>query len=200
MQRALAELGRSLRDVRGVLLTHWHNDHTAGLDEIQKQADGPVYCHSLEAHHFDPSAAWWERALWKLLPDWGPFVLLKGLLLNKVPFGLDRPYPVANGDRIDDLFQVVETPGHTAGHLSFLYLKEKTLFAGDAIAIVNGQIRAMARFVTPDTTLALESMRKLSELDVQWHCPGHRDPLRLGSEDLLDFQRRFELQGWPLWG
>lgn len=40
---ALRELGRSLGDLSGVLITHTHSDHIAGLQTLLKQWDGPVF-------------------------------------------------------------------------------------------------------------------------------------------------------------
>ncbi|WP_293008432.1 MULTISPECIES: MBL fold metallo-hydrolase [unclassified Oscillibacter] len=40
---ALRELGRSLEDLSGILITHTHADHIAGLQTLLKRWDGPIY-------------------------------------------------------------------------------------------------------------------------------------------------------------
>ena len=97
---------------------------------------------------------------------------------------------------------MVETPGHTPGHLSFYYRPEKVLFAGDALATVNNQIRFMARPVTPDLKLARESMARCLSFDVDVLCPGHRSPLTENVPRLCDEMLDYLDSGghWPLLG
>ena len=44
----LEKAGKTLADVRAILLTHWHNDHAAGASVLQKATQAPVYCHPAE--------------------------------------------------------------------------------------------------------------------------------------------------------
>ena len=58
---------------------------------------------------------------------------------------------------LDDIL-VVETPGHTPGHVSYFYQPEQALFAGDPLAVIDGRIRLMARPVTMDCETARASL------------------------------------------
>lgn len=87
------------------------------------------------------------------------------------------PQVVEDGNLISEYFEVIETPGHTPGHLSFYYKPERVLFAGDALAVVAEDVHFMARVVTPDVERARTSMRRCLTYDIDILCPGHRSPL-----------------------
>lgn len=130
----LHALNADVKDVRAILLTHWHNDHSAGA-----------------------------------------------LVL--------------------DDFEVIATPGHTSGHVSYYYRPEGALFAGDALAVIDGRIRFMARPVTLDTVTARESLAKVLARQPQIVCPGHREPLTGAApacKVMADYVRRGGK--WPLLG
>jgi phosphoribosyl 1,2-cyclic phosphodiesterase len=49
LERALADLGMSARDLSGVLITHEHGDHTGGLSAFCRRFPVPVYMHERAA-------------------------------------------------------------------------------------------------------------------------------------------------------
>jgi len=106
---------------------------------------------------------------------------------------------IKDGDLVADCLEVVETPGHTKGHVALVF--GRTLFAGDGLAVVGGQLRYMSRRVTLDHEAALRSMGRLCERDINLICPGHRRPLHLGDGDWAAFGRRVTSGAdWPLFG
>ena len=58
---------------------------------------------------------------------------------------------------------VIHTPGHTPGHLSFYFAPEAMLFAGDALAVVNGV------FAAQNVRYAAEQISRLFQ--VRHHTP-----------------------------
>jgi glyoxylase-like metal-dependent hydrolase (beta-lactamase superfamily II) len=206
MLAGLAELGRSPRDVRAVLLTHWHNDHAAGAAELARLAGGAdVYYSSAEAGHLTRAVAagGLRGRLSAAIPETGPLVLFKGLLGNAPQQAVEATRTAADGDRIvDGEFDVLATPGHTAGHLSYYHRPTRTLFAGDAVAVIGGRLRFMARPVTEDLAAARASMLKCLDRPIVAVCPGHREPLAAGVEPERQRMRAHLLAGgrWPLLG
>lgn len=191
-------------DVRSMLLTHWHNDHAAGARAVQNASNAKVYCHVNDTPQLTRKTArhGLRGTLSELIPEWGLFVLFKGLLGEAVPRPIADPINIHGGDVLEEFFEVVETPGHTPGHLSYYYRPEKVLFAGDALAVVHGKIRFMARPATPDLNLARASMRKCLELDSEILCPGHRNPIMENVPQLAEEMCNYMDAGgrWPWLG
>jgi glyoxylase-like metal-dependent hydrolase (beta-lactamase superfamily II) len=94
---------------------------------------------------------------------------------------------LSEGDRVGSL-EVVATPGHTPGHVSFLDTRDRTLIAGDVYtsygkAAVTNHFYwrfPLAAMATWDKAKDRESARKLRALDpgllVVGHGPAVRDP------------------------
>lgn len=101
------------RRLVGVLLTHGHADHVDLIQEFQ----APIYMHEADAH--------------LLFAD-----EYNGYYPKKHPYqrkALHFQF-VSEGDHIelaDHYINVLHTPGHTAGSLSFLY--QDRLFSGDTL-------------------------------------------------------------------
>jgi glyoxylase-like metal-dependent hydrolase (beta-lactamase superfamily II) len=204
IQALLAAMGQLEKSVRAVLLTHWHNDHAAGARAIQRRSDCPVYYHANDQPWLSRAAARGGLRGWiaKRVPEWGVGVLLIGLLGEAVPEAVRAAEYLKDGQIVAGGFEVVETPGHTPGHVSFYYRPERVLFAGDALAVIGGRVRFMARPVTLDVPAARRSMDRCLSLDIQALCPGHREPLTHGVALECDRMRRYlsERGRWPFLG
>lgn len=189
--------------VRAILLTHWHNDHSAGAQAIHALSGAPVYYHQADQQQFtgEGGATGVRRWLSDQIPELGVLVLFKGLLGESAPRAVAAQQFVQDGDVLLDDFEVVATPGHTPGHVSYFYRPERALFAGDALAVIDGRIRFMARPVTLDTLQARSSLAKVLDLRPQIVCPGHREPLA-GADSACEAMRDYLGRGgkWPLLG
>ena len=201
---ALAELKRPPTDVKAILVTHWHNDHAAGAAELAEASGAPVYYHATEAPHLTRVKAFAgvRGAISSLVPETGPLVLIKGLLGNAPQRAVKASRFVADDDILFDEFEVIETPGHTGGHVSYYHRPSKSLFAGDALAVISGRLRFMARPVTEDLEKARASMIRCLSRDIHFVCPGHREPLM--KDGALECRRFLELlksnAPWPFFG
>ena len=202
--RGLAAMDARPSSITSVLLTHWHNDHAAGARAIQDETDVPAYCHRDEVPQLTRVTARMGLlgTISEMIPEWGLFVLFKGLLGEATPRAVLDPQVVEHGNIIDEYFEVVETPGHTPGHLSFYYKPERILFAGDALAVVDTDVHFMARAVTPDVAQARDSMRRCLTMDVEVLCPGHQTPLKDNVRQKCEHMLNHIDNGgrWPLLG
>lgn len=201
---ALSKLRFQHTDIRAILLTHWHNDHAAGASVTQTRSGAPVYCHELDKPNLTRQTArpGLRGLIADRIPEWGIFVLAIGLLGETVPHAVAAATTVSDGDMIPGQFAVVETPGHTPGHLSFYYEPERALFAGDALAVIGDRVRFMARPVTPDHNQARLSMLRCLSLDINVLCPGHRYPLTKDCQSQCRRMFDYIQQGghWPFFG
>ena len=165
----------------------------------------------MRSHYHADEGPWLSRGaargglrgwLARRIPEWGIGVLLIGLLGEAVPEAVVATQLVKDGDVVADEFEVIETPGHTAGHVSFYHRRLRALFAGDALAVIGGRVRFMARPVTMDLGAARQSMERCLSLDLEVLCPGHREPLVEGVGSACDRMRRHLADGgyWPLLG
>jgi glyoxylase-like metal-dependent hydrolase (beta-lactamase superfamily II) len=70
----------------------------------------------------------------------------------------------------DDTLQALHTPGHRFDHLSFLLLKQRTLFAGDLISGITTNVIA-----PPDGDMLeyLNSLKRLQEVEISEIVPAH---------------------------
>jgi glyoxylase-like metal-dependent hydrolase (beta-lactamase superfamily II) len=200
----LSAMRRQDRDVRALLVTHWHNDHAAGARAIQLESGCGVLYDRAESPWLTREKAQGGFRGWlsKKIPEWGIGVLLIGLLGEAVPNAVHASHFVADGDVVLDDFLVVGTPGHTPGHTSFYHRPSRTMFAGDALAAIGGEVRFMARPVTLDLRVARESMQKCLSFDIGVLCPGHRSPIVANVEQSCDRMRDYLAAGrkWPFFG
>jgi len=63
--------------------------------------------------------------------------------------------------------EIVETPGHTPGHISIYLRKPKVLISGDALAIENGKLEIAAPQYTLNMEEAKKSALKLRNYDIE---------------------------------
>jgi glyoxylase-like metal-dependent hydrolase (beta-lactamase superfamily II) len=191
-------------NIVAVLLTHWHNDHSAGAADVAVRSKAPVFFNEREFSYFSGKTKRGKTVsfLADTIPEFGPFVLLKGLLGNSVPRSVEPTEFVRDGDELLGEFTVIETPGHTDGDTSYFHCPTGALFAGDAIAIIGERIRLMSRFVTPDKIRARESVFKCLDREMKLICPGHRYPLSTGvdQERTRFLERLRSRDSWPLFG
>ncbi|KRE93258.1 hydrolase [Paenibacillus sp. Soil766] len=62
---------------------------------------------------------------------------------------------------------VILTPGHTPGHMSLYHKKSKTLIAADSMVVANGQLQGPIPAYCSDYPLALQSLRKFLQFDIE---------------------------------
>jgi len=177
LERQLARIGRSLADVRHILITHAHPDHANGLPELQRLTPARTYAHRREALVLRG-----ERPVQYARPE-----TLRGI--QKLLAGLPLPasVPVAKvdvevkeGDALDDALpglRVVETFGHSIGHTSYWWEARGLLFAGDAVMHMPWGVRKPVAFVNFDHAETRRSLAKIAALDADILCPGHGTPV-----------------------
>lgn len=167
----VAGLGKSATDIKRIILTHSDLDHIGSLTALQKASGARTYTSQIEADAIaqgrpsrviKPRGFSMRRILFTLL---GPF-------MKATPFKVDeiikegQVLPVLGG------LTVLETPGHTPGHLSLYAASAHILFCGDSMVSDNG-LQGSRPGVTWDADKASESVRKQAALGAQTVCPGH---------------------------
>jgi glyoxylase-like metal-dependent hydrolase (beta-lactamase superfamily II) len=88
--------------------------------------------------------------------------------------------PVVEGEEIFGL-QVIETPGHTAGHICLLDSEASVFIAGDALTGVGGGVDGPNPQFSENHDQALASVAKIAGLTFETLYFGHGDPLMAGA-------------------
>ena len=166
IQAAAAKLGAPI--VR-IALTHAHGDHIGSLDALHALLpDAQVLISSRDARLLAKD---------RTLDPGEPQTKLRGSL----PAAATKPTRTFEDGELVGSLQVIATPGHTPGHVSFLDPRSSTLICGDAFATLGGvatsakgnwrfPLPAMATWHKPTE---LESAKKLLALNPQHLAPGH---------------------------
>jgi glyoxylase-like metal-dependent hydrolase (beta-lactamase superfamily II) len=63
--------------------------------------------------------------------------------------------------------QVILSPGHTPGHLSFYHMPSKTLIAADALVVAEGQLMGPIPAYCSDYEQAKQSLKKFTHYDIE---------------------------------
>lgn len=200
VRRGLEDLGRDVGDVAALVLTHGHFDHVGFAGLLQRRLGTPVWVHEddqrLAAHPYSyrPER---NRVLYPLahprsLPVLGRMVAAGAL---RVPGVADtRTFRSGRLDVPGSLI-AVPTPGHTAGHTSFLLPDRSALLTGDALVTLDPYTgRTGPRMVAPAATADLEenrrSLNRLGEIAATTLLPGHGEPWLHGSASAVQLAHR----------
>ena len=163
LETAVEQLGVT---VEAILLTHCHFDHIGAVAPLARATGAPVYCPKLEVPVLADIMAW---VPW---PGFGPF---ESYDADEVLEGGEKLQLA--GMEIDVIF----TPGHSPGHVSFSIPAEQALFSGDVL--FQGSI---GRTDLPggDMATLMRSIGGLVDaLPEETHVlPGHMGATTLGAE------------------
>ena len=183
---AVKMLGREPRELRGIVVTHLHGDHTGGLAVVKAHTGAEVWMHAADA------AAVREGTRVRALESGpGPLRTLLVHAMERRPARLNQPvaveHDVADGDTLPFGAVAVHTPGHTAGHLALLLPRDGgVLFTGDAVTNV---LRLGGAPIYEDVDEGLRSLRRLAELQFETALFAHGRPLTPGADER--FRARF---------
>lgn len=100
---------------------------------------------------------------------------------------MSSPRPLAAVGDGDSVFgmDIIETPGHTEGHICVLDPIGGILVAGDAMNGANGGVVGPNSRFTPDMATANESVKKLAGFTFDTVVFGHGEPVQGGASDLV---------------
>ena len=182
------QAGSILRQLRGLkleshALTHVHPDHQGASHAVCTALGIPLWCGEADAAAMELPGEMVSR----LPKHWLPRTM--------GPLFAGPPHPVSRrlkeGDTVGT-FSVIETPGHTAGHISFWRQTDGVLVMGDVLAnmlfplgLAPG-LREPPPYFSCDPAQNRRSARRLMELEPKLVCFGHGPPLRETGR-LMDF-------------
>lgn len=170
-------LGHTPEEIKLIILTHNHIDHMGGLVEIKQLTSARIAIHKTDIG---------ER---RYVPSTGSRYKIKATQLSsslRSVFSVkleDVDIQLEGGEILEPLggLEVIHTPGHTPGSISFFSPKYKLLIAGDAMRKRRKTLYLPPKMASSDLLQSADSIKKLAQLDINILCLGHGLPL---SDDI----------------
>ena len=161
--QALARDGFTLENIDLILCTHGHPDHCEAATALKEQRSINMAMHRDDEAHMELMARFLEQMM-----GTKPALPRIDIFLQEGELEL--------GATGKDKVQVLHTPGHSPGSVSFYFPRDKALITGDAVFY-----GSIGRTDFPGGSLETlgKSIRKLAALrDVEWLLPGHMQPVK----------------------
>jgi glyoxylase-like metal-dependent hydrolase (beta-lactamase superfamily II) len=180
------------RRVSAHALTHVHPDHQGSSHAVCERYGIPLWCGERDAPRMEHS----DAAIGNKLPH-SDRALLRWYASVQRRWWVGPAHPVARALREGDEvagFTVLDTPGHTDGHIALWREVDRTLIAGDVLNNMNlltgvPGLHEPPDFFNVDSAQNRASIRRLAALRPALACFGHGPPLRDPGK-LADFAAR----------
>ncbi|MFY9587149.1 MAG: MBL fold metallo-hydrolase [Actinomycetota bacterium] len=170
-RRVLQALGPGGSVLRHVLITHHHIDHVGPLPRLASE-DVTVWAHPLDAAVIRGTAPAPTPASRSSLERAGVWAV-ENLGPKRTKARVDRELTDGEEIPVGDGLIAYHTPGHTAGHVSFLMPSKRVLFVGDAAANYLGRLGPPVGIYNEDHDEVKRSIAKIAALDFDIACFGH---------------------------
>lgn len=172
----LGSIGRSVGDVRAIVLTHGHSDHFGGAAALKRQTGALLVASDIDA----PVIEGLRPVPAPPILDFPVLRLLAKLVPTPESATVDERVTSGAVSIAPDL-AVVPTPGHTNGHISLLLDRAGgVLFAGDsAMATRTGGVQR--GFMNRKSATFDASLEAMARLEFAVACFGHSGPITAGA-------------------
>lgn len=177
---SVASLGKQPSDIKHILVTHLHGDHTGSLAALKKATGAPAYMHSLDAQlvkvgqagrPVKPAPGLFNRFIVFMMSRRGPTLIEAAEIENEL----------SDGQILDSIarIKVIHAPGHAAGQVAFLI----PLHGGILIAADTCNNRSGLGYppIFEDMDEGIKTLKKLSALDFEVAVFGHGKPITSGA-------------------
>lgn len=176
-KEALTEAHVPWEQLRTIIITHQDLDHIGSLPALlSEECLGlTVLAHEVEKPYIEG-----ERMLLKHTPE--ALAAAEAMIPPHVPEEWRRAFLSVLSHppkgRVDQTLEdgeilpfaggitVIHTPGHSPGHLSLYHHDSRTLIAADALTVQGGELHGPTPSATPDMKLALSSLTKFAEYEI----------------------------------
>jgi len=157
----IIRLGINPRDIAHILLTHHDVDHIGNAKALQLATGARLWASKEDLPYIQGERN--REGIKRIV---------------QAIIRVDNP-------RVDSIFtkgqkigsvEIISTPGHTPGHVSFLY--EDVLFVGDLVRTNKGKLKRFPSFSTWNKVISDISLQQIKSFNFEWICPAHGEPVR----------------------
>jgi len=182
----LESMGRTLADVKGVILTHGDSDHLGFAERLRRDHGVPVFVHPGDADRAKggskPAAG--KQSMGLAMLGFLAYTLRKNGLRTTY---LGETVDARDGETLDlpGAPVVIGLPGHSPGSIAIHVPLVDAVFVGDGLAtrhVLTGRTGPQPAPFTDEPDQAVASLRALVATGATWVLPGHGAPWSGGVE------------------
>jgi glyoxylase-like metal-dependent hydrolase (beta-lactamase superfamily II) len=196
LEEPVGGLASPIDAIRAVIVTHHHVDHAGTAEALRARSGATVFVHADDRSKVEgdvpshPPEGFYREA-------WRPSMIR--YLAHTVAFGgasyraVTDTAPLTNGPLdLPGRPQIIETPGHTAGHCSVLLPNLGLLLTGDAMVnfdYASGKVGIGLHRFNEDLERAQASLEQFAGLEAEMVLFGHGDPWTGGVNSAIERAR-----------
>jgi hydroxyacylglutathione hydrolase len=164
------------QDIKTIVLTHHHIDHTGSLYELKNitNADIAVYKGDFDIISGEKSSS---------DPIYMRFV--SRLMAIFTSYKFVKPDIILQENDMVNNYRVIHTPGHTPGSIALHNSDNGVIFVGDTLTYDGNKVGGPPSFLINDRRAFKESVKKISDLDPIIMLSGHGKPLIENTPELI---------------
>ncbi len=183
--KQLAEIGAGLPDIKRAIITHCHIDHLGLISRLKRLYQTKIYLHQKEMDLIKIRFSGGDN----FLPMTDKFLKSHGVPEAELPppeiqipttnnlVSTEPDILLQGGEEISAgkyTLKVINTPGHTPGHITLYEPEKKFLFSGDMLLPTIATNAALhVQHIRNPLQQYLNSLLTLKELEIDLVLPGH---------------------------
>jgi len=117
-KRLMKYIDKRFLKIQGIILTHYHYDHTGAVEALKEKYQCPIYAHKKDIEGLKNPEINHSKSS------------------HKKPISIDVDKTLSHGDTINIgniILEVIHTPGHTPGGICLRVKDTSLIFTGDTI-------------------------------------------------------------------
>ncbi len=170
------ELKSKPEDIKTIVLTHHHIDHTGSLYELKKltNADIAAYKEDMDIISGEKSSSdpIYMRFVSKLMTIFTSYKFIK------------PDISLQENDMVDNC-RVIHTPGHTPGSIALYNSDNGVIFVGDTLTYDGNKVGGPPSFLINDKEALKKSVKKITDLEPNIMLSGHGKPLTEHTSEMI---------------
>ena len=176
---AIESIGKKATDLKHIIVTHCHPDHSGSLAALKRISGATTYMHRDDAamvrkgegkRPMKAAPGLMRKIFYQIFVAHNAGKIEAATVDREIGDGTELP--IGGG------LKAIHAPGHCAGQLAFLWPRRRLLFAADACSNMMGLGYSLGY---EDLALGQRALSKLMALDFDVAVFGHGNPITTGA-------------------